>query len=249
MILIHVKPAPCAEQRPPAGDVHLRYDRPQFLRRCGGIPNTFHMLAATHLECVRGSRKLFTALELSAAPHTLVEVRGPNGSGKTTLLRALCGLHAPVAGNITWNGTDIRQLGESYREQVAYLGHLNAIHGDLTAIENLLFLARLATLPGSRQDIHAALQWAGLEHHLHQPCATLSQGQRRRVALARLRLASRRPLWILDEPFAALDADGLALSQQLLSRHIASGGMIVLSAHQELSIASAHVLNVNLGAV
>ena len=205
------------------------------------------MLSVSALECVRGERRLFANLDFSVAPHTLLEVRGANGSGKTTLLRTLCGLHVPEGGTITWNAVDIRTLGEGYRERVAYLGHLNAVNDDLTPIENLQFAARLAAVDAGTDDAAAALRWFGLENFLHQPCKTLSQGQRRRVALARLRLFSGKPLWILDEPFAALDSAAFTLAQSLLASHLDAGGMAILTTHQDLAINARHTLQIGLG--
>jgi len=196
------------------------------------------MLEAINLECVRGERRLFTNLGFRLTPHMLLEVRGANGSGKTSLLRMLCGLLFTAAGKITWNGTEIGVLNEEYRAQIAYLGHLSAVKDELSALENLLFAARLAATSGDTAEVAAALRWFGLEDFRHQPCKTLSQGQRRRVALARLRLAAGRPLWILDEPFTALDTSAVQLVQSLLESHLRAGGMAVLTTHQEVPVAA-----------
>ncbi len=148
------------------------------------------MLAITQLECVRGERRLFSDLSFTAAPHTLLEVRGPNGSGKTSLLRNLCGLLPPAAGAITWCGTDIHALGDEYRAQLAYLGHLSGVKDELTAAENLCFSAGAGGLPADAAAIDAALETLGISECRHLPCKALSQGQRRRVALARLALSA-----------------------------------------------------------
>jgi heme exporter protein A len=205
------------------------------------------MLAITQLECVRGERRLFADLNFEVAPHTLLEVRGPNGSGKTSLLRNLCGLLPPAAGAISWCGKDIQALGDEYRAHIAYLGHLSAVKDELTARENLRLSALAGGLPASAADIDAALHKLGLHDFHHLPCKALSQGQRRRVALARLCLSAARALWILDEPFTALDTAALTLTQGLLESHLAAGGMVVLTTHQEVAIAARVTRRVELG--
>jgi heme exporter protein A len=179
---------------------------------------------------------LFSDLSFTLPPYTLLEVRGANGSGKTTLLRSLCGLFAPAAGRVAWDGADIRTLGEEYRARVAYLGHLNAVKDELSAAENVQHSARLAGLPASGEAVLAALGMFGLDSYRDLPCHALSQGQRRRVALARLQLAAARPLWILDEPFNALDAAAVQLTRTLLESHLERGGMIVLTTHQDMPL-------------
>ena len=205
------------------------------------------MLAITQLECVRGERRLFANLNFEVAPHTLLEVRGPNGSGKTSLLRNLCGLLPPAAGTITWCGRDIHALGDEYRAHIAYLGHLSAVKDELTARENLRLSALASGLPASAADVDAALHKLGVDDFHHLPCKALSQGQRRRVALARLCLCPARLLWILDEPFTALDTAALALTRVLLESHLEAGGMVVLTTHQEVTIAAGVTRRVELG--
>ena len=194
------------------------------------------MLSFNSVACERGERQLFSGLNYELAARTLFEVRGANGSGKSSLLRMLCGLLTPSAGTISWRGTLIDRLGEQYRGQIAYLGHASGVKDELTACENVQFSAHLASLPADAAGAITALASFGLESHANQTCKTLSQGQRRRVALARLRLSAARPLWILDEPFTALDAHAVQLTQALIESHVDQGGIVVLTTHQDVAI-------------
>ena len=148
------------------------------------------MLSVNALECVRGERRLFSGVNFELKPQTLLEVRGANGSGKTSLLRLLCGLLAPASGCIAWNGGDIHASGEEYRAHIAYIGHLNAVKDELSGLENFLFSARIAGLVCDTASADQALHELGLSDFRHLPCKVLSQGQRRRVALARLYLSA-----------------------------------------------------------
>jgi len=206
------------------------------------------MLEASNLECVRGERRLFRDLSFALGAGTLLEVRGANGSGKTSLLRMLCGLLGPSAGRVSWNGSDIRAAREEFGASLAYIGHLNGIKDDLTALENLVLSARVAGIAVEKNAAHDALRDAGLHGFQHSPSRILSQGQRRRIALARLRLSSAQTLWVLDEPFNALDVSALALMQSLLGSHLANGGMVVLTTHQEVAIPSQSTRRIELGA-
>ena len=204
------------------------------------------MLEASHLECVRGSRTLFSGIGFSLAPGALLRVTGANGRGKTTLLRALCGLFLPTAGEVRWKGENVRALREEYWSQLLYLGHANALKDDLTPQENLAFACGIGGLTVPVSEARAALGRFGLAGLERLPVRVLSQGQRRRAALARLAVAGMLPLWILDEPFAALDAAGIALVQSLAGEHLARGGMVVLTTHQEARVAADSVIDINL---
>lgn len=205
------------------------------------------MLSVNALACVRGERRLFADLGFTLAPHTLLAVRGANGSGKTSLLRMLCGLLSPAAGTIAWNGADIRSAREEYCAQIAYIGHLNGVKDDLSGLENLQFAARTAGIVIGADAADAALRELGLDGFQRVPCKTLSQGQRRRVALARLCLSATRPLWVLDEPFTALDAAALVIMQGLLESHLQRGGMLVLTTHQDAPITAPSMQRIELG--
>ncbi|MGA7981183.1 MAG: cytochrome c biogenesis heme-transporting ATPase CcmA [Chromatiaceae bacterium] len=204
------------------------------------------MLEVVDLECRRGDRRLFSGLSFDLDAGTLLHVRGRNGSGKTTLLRALCGLLAPEKGEIRWGGESIRKLGDDYHEAILYFGHLNGIKSDLSGVENLRIAA---TLDGDNADedrLWSALEHMGLAGFEDLPTKVLSQGQKKRVALARL-LVSRATLWILDEPFTALDVDAVDLLQILIAQHIADEGMVVLTTHQEVPLTSGQIRRLHLG--
>jgi heme exporter protein A len=190
------------------------------------------LLRATGLECVRGERRLFSGISFDLAHGSLLQVRGANGSGKTSLLRMICGLLPPEAGDISWNGQDISGIAEEYRGALAYVGHLNAIKDELDPAENLRYAARIAGLPAAAAEIDGALRAFDLEG-ARLPCKLLSQGQKRRAALARLKLSGSRPLWVLDEPLSALDAQGVTITRSLVEAHLAAGGAVVFTTHQE----------------
>jgi heme exporter protein A len=187
---------------------------------------------------VRGERRLFAGLDFALQAGTLLAVRGANGSGKTSLLRMICGLLPPAQGTIAWNGNDIAQFGEEYRACLAYLGHLNSLKDELSALENLQLTLRVAGIDADAAQILAALDWSGLRERRHQACGSLSQGQRRRVALARLWLSRGRPLWILDEPFTALDVAAVERTRILIEAHLAGGGIVALTTHQDVAVAA-----------
>lgn len=195
------------------------------------------LLEAYDLQCTRGERALFSDLCFSVAAGGGLHVVGENGAGKTSLLRILCGLLAPTAGHVTWKGTAIGAQRETLGGDLVYLGHLNGVKDDLTATENLHFWAACTGRPALRTSIDAALATFGLASRAHLPTRVLSQGQKRRVALARLLLATESPLWILDEPFTALDGHGVAALRDVVELHLAGGGLMVLTTHQDVPLA------------
>lgn len=204
------------------------------------------MLEARELEATRGNVTLFRGLGFVLMPGSLLRVTGANGSGKTSLLRALCGLLLPTAGEVHWKGENIRALREEYWRVLAHVGHANALKDDLTATENLAFTCGIAGLTVPHERVHAALERFGLAGRERLPVRALSQGQRRRAALARLAVGEAQPLWILDEPFAALDAGGIDLVRSLAGEHLARGGMVVLTTHQDARIKAPSVTDINL---
>ncbi len=204
------------------------------------------LLSGSGLGVSRAGRPVLRGIDLTLAPGGLLQVVGPNGSGKTSLLRVLCGLAVPDEGTLHWHGRPVRAGDPSYQQALAYVGHTNGIDPDLSAAENLRFAARLAGDDGVA--VAPALAAQGLERVAHTPVRALSQGQRRRVALARLSLA-RRALWLLDEPVAALDADACARFDAQLDAHLAAGGMAVIATHQLLPAGGAVLhLGLNPGA-
>ncbi len=203
------------------------------------------MLDVHALTCERGDRILFESLSFSLAPGSLLYVEGRNGSGKTTLLRSLCGLFLPSAGEIRWQGEDIRRLGEDYRRHLLYLGHHNGIKLELTPQENLRVAATLDGEPATAAAIDEALARIGLRGFEDIPARMLSQGQKRRVALARLLLTGTR-LWVLDEPFTALDVAAVEQLQEIIAAFIAEGGMVVLTTHQEVALTSGQIQHILL---
>jgi heme exporter protein A len=193
------------------------------------------MLEISNLACSRGDHLLFSDLNFSLSAGELLQVQGANGSGKTSLLRTLCGFMMPVAGEIRWRGQNIRELGDAFYAEMIYLGHLNAIKDELNALENLRISAGLAGCKVDDKQVMAALRRLGLRGRETLPVKVLSQGQRRRVALARL-LLSNASLWILDEPLTALDVGAVELMQELIGEHLVNNGMVIYTTHQPLEV-------------
>jgi heme exporter protein A len=201
------------------------------------------MLEADNLECVRGERRLFAGLGFKLEAGELLYLQGKNGAGKTSLLRMLIGLLPPEAGEIRWKGQSIKS--DEFRADLCYLGHLNAIKEELTPLENLLAAARLADEEISEDDAIDALEQVGLAGREDLACKYLSQGQKRRVALARL-VTERRPLWILDEPFVALDVAAVDWLAGIISGHLQRGGLAVMTTHQLVNIPAGTVRELRL---
>ena len=188
------------------------------------------------LGCARGGRELFSGLSRSVAAGQLLRVTGANGSGKTSLLRMVCGLLAPAQGQVLWRGQAPGKQAEEFGRQLVYLGHAAALKDDLSALENLQIACLLGGLVVDMAQARAALREAGLSGRERVPARQLSQGQRRRVALARLVLATDVPLWVLDEPFNALDTAATAWLCGLIAAQLARGGVVVLTSHQVVEL-------------
>lgn len=206
------------------------------------------MLEVSDVACVRGERTLFSGVSVSLDKGTLLRVAGANGSGKTSLLRIICGLALPAEGEVRWEGRDIRSQREEYGKDLVYIGHLNAVKDDLTALENLAIGAVLSGRAIDTDTALAALSELGIAQCAALPARVLSQGQRRRVALARLIASRTAPLWVLDEPFTALDAASVTYMETLISDQLARGGTVLLTTHQEVRITAPLQQRIDLGA-
>ena len=203
------------------------------------------VLQGIKVACVRGDRELFKDINFSLGTGGLLQVRGPNGSGKTSLLRMMCGLSLPASGEICWDGVSIGTLNEEYFARTTYIGHLGGVKDDLTVTENLCISSAMAGSEISSDDASKVLNTIGLGGREHLPVKVLSQGQRRRVALARL-LVCNTTLWILDEPFVALDVAAVQLLREILERHLQQDGMVVMTTHQEIDINASSITQLQL---
>lgn len=199
-------------------------------------PTQPDVMRASGLAGHRGDHALFEQLDLVLAPGSVTWLRGRNGRGKTSLLRLLAGLAPPDAGEIAFGGKALRDAGPAWRRGLVYIAHQSALKDDLSAAEALRFLVELHGRSVDAQALDAALLRLGVRASRAAPVRTLSQGQRRRVALARLALALDAPLWLLDEPFDALDADGADALNALLAEHAGRGGATLLTSHQPLTL-------------
>ena len=193
------------------------------------------MFKAQGLACLRGDRLLFKNVGLELNSGGLLYVLGENGSGKSSLLRMLCGLLMPENGTVFWDEKSIKENAEDYLSNLTYIGHLNGLKDDLTALENLAMGACIAGNEIAADKALDALSAIGIARCANLPARVLSQGQKRRVALARLWLAVGK-LWVLDEPFAALDVASVEVLAARISEHLSSGGMAILTTHQDVTI-------------
>lgn len=191
-------------------------------------------LSVQNVSCTRGYRELFTDLKLVLEPSQVLRVEGENGSGKTSLLRILAGLAQPAAGNVFWQGRRINDADAGYYENLLYLGHKPGIKFELTPIENLCMSQALFGAK-TENGIEEALYQMGLYGFEEVTCASLSAGQKRRVALAQL-LLTRARLWILDEPYTSLDVAAIAFLEEIFKQHVQNGGMLIITSHQPVTV-------------
>ena len=199
------------------------------------------MLSARGLSCVRGERTLFTDLDFEIGAGEWLHVRGENGVGKTSLLRLLTGLTKPAAGDIFWCNQSIHSDSEEYRKNLLFLGHRDSVKEDLTALENLEIAAALDGSRLSQDEALPALYRFGLKGREDLPVSCLSAGQKRRVLLARL-VTRKATLWILDEPFNALDVKAVQMLSDLIGGHVDGGGMVIMTSHQEIPMRNGRVV-------
>ncbi|MGU5651958.1 cytochrome c biogenesis heme-transporting ATPase CcmA [Aeromonas allosaccharophila] len=204
------------------------------------------LLQVNNLSCVREDRTLFELLSFSVAPGDLVQIEGPNGVGKTSLLRLLTGLSQPFAGEVCWNGENIRHCRDEYHANLLYLGHQPGVKAALTPFENLKFYQQLHHPQQTETDLWQILARVGLAGFEESPTGQLSAGQQRRVALARFWLSQKPALWILDEPFTAIDKQGVKVLEQLFLAHAERGGMVILTTHQDLTLMQGRLKSISL---
>lgn len=202
-------------------------------------------LQARNLACERDDRRLFADLDVDITSGEIVRVEGPNGCGKTTLLKILSGQLSDHEGALFWNGRPMREVREAFLSNLLYLGHAPGIKAGLSALENLVWYQALSGERCDETKRLEALQNVGLAGFEDVPAGQLSSGQKRRIALARLRLTPRA-LWVLDEPFTAIDRDGVAALEATLLAHARAGGSVIVTTHHELA-ASARLRRLSLG--
>ncbi len=205
------------------------------------------MLEILGLECIRENRIVFRDVSFAVRPSDCFRLTGPNGSGKTSLLRILCGLLQPTRGTICWNGAGIHTVGEEYLSQMTYIGHRTGIKDELTALENLRVSSGLNGIEVSQQTAAAALSRMGLSEQIDLPTRFLSEGQRRRVALARL-LICQTSLWLLDEVLTSLDPTAVQLVRSMIEEHLSTGGMAIIATHHEMDLSAVRTQQIELAA-
>jgi heme exporter protein A len=199
------------------------------------------MLSVIDLTCSRGERTLFRELSFELPSGTWLQIGGPNGAGKTTLLRTLVGLSNAESGTVCWRGQTVAAAAESFHRESIYLGHPAGLKDDLTAVENLCMANALDGFELTADDAASALRRMGLPARAGLPTRLLSAGQRRRTLLSRL-LVRPAKLWVLDEPYAALDVDAVDEVTRLLGAHVENGGIAVLTSHQPVPLAGGRLL-------
>ncbi len=202
------------------------------------------MLAVENLYCERDDRVLFEGVNFTLEAGDILQIEGQNGSGKTSLLRILCGLSNHFEGSVLWKGQNIDRVRSEYNRSLLYVGHYSGVKAALTAEENLSWMIQLQPML-EQASISQALEKVGLYGYEDVPCHSLSAGQQRRVGLARLYM-SNAPLWILDEPFTALDKQGVSEKESLIASHAGRGGCVVLTTHHDIAIPGRNIRTINL---
>ena len=203
-----------------------------------------NMLEVVKLSCIREDSVLFSELSFTVSAGEMIQIEGPNGVGKTSLLRLLAGLSSPADGHILWQQTDTLDDRESYHQDLLYLGHLPGVKAELTAFENLFFYHAMHKAV-AKEKVWDALAQVGLAGYEDQLACHLSAGQQRRIALARLWLSDKK-LWILDEPFTAIDKNGVKVLERLFLAHADNGGSVILTTHQDLQFSAGRLRKITL---
>jgi heme exporter protein A len=203
------------------------------------------MLRVSHLSCSRGNKPLFAGVSFELQAGQALHLEGDNGVGKTSLLRIICGLSPADAGEVWWQDKTIQDNAAAFRSSLFYLGHGLSLKEELTALENLMSDAAVSGRTLSEVQALVALARMGLRGREHLPLRVMSQGQKRRTALARL-LASQALLWVLDEPFVALDVKAVEGLRSLLAEHVVKGGMVLFTSHQPVVLTPANGLPVDV---
>jgi heme exporter protein A len=205
------------------------------------------MLEARGLSCVRGRRRLFSDLSFSLQPGECCELRGANGSGKSSLLRILCGLLPPTSGDVLWGGEPIVTCRASYLSSLTYLGHRAAVKDEMTTLENLRLSSAMSGFALTREEASEALRRVGLDGHEQLQARHLSEGQHRRLALARL-VTGHTALWLLDEVASALDEAAARSVVSLIDGHVSAGGMAIIATHHDLPLRARRPRRIELAA-
>ncbi|WP_373768053.1 cytochrome c biogenesis heme-transporting ATPase CcmA [Glaesserella sp.] len=203
-----------------------------------------NQLTLINIACERGETRLFEGCSLTVSSGQWWQIEGHNGIGKTSLLRILAGLAVAAEGEVLWNGVKIQQQRDQYYEHLFYLGHHAGVKPELTAWENLRFYQKIQGLPLEDEALWNALAKVSLIGREDLPCSHLSAGQQRRVALAKLWL-TRATLWILDEPFTAIDKKGVVELIEHIDRHCEQGGMVIFTSHQTAESGKVQVLSLD----
>lgn len=197
------------------------------------------LLSTQNLSCERGYRTLFERLDLHITRGELLQIGGENGSGKSTLLKVLAGLSSDYSGEIFWQGQAIQSVKEQFQADLCYLGHAKGVKQGLTIAENLRWFCSLYPCDDSADAQRKVLEQLQLYRFRDHLCGQLSAGQQQRVALARLLLSKAR-LWILDEPFTAIDKQGVAEFEEIICQRVSEGTAVILTTHHALQLAIPH---------
>ncbi|USE39671.1 cytochrome c biogenesis heme-transporting ATPase CcmA [Endozoicomonas sp. SCSIO W0465] len=186
------------------------------------------------LSCERDDRLLFSNVSFQLGSGEILQIEGRNGAGKTSLLRIIAGFSSSLSGDVFWNGQLLSKVYADFRHNCFFLGHTPGLKLDLTPLENLIWRAKLANTMVNREGLLSALERVQLADYEDIPCSNLSAGQLRRVAFAGL-IASKSRLWILDEPFTAIDIEGVSWLESLFDEHLHQAGMVLVTSHQPLN--------------